>query len=153
MSIEPVDVGEVINLDDLAAKIHAPSPEEVYPDVWPFYDYLAEHGRYFTPAPRPKGIRRRAAQACFRNAATLVIDRPDLTYCEGIARKVSSAAFWVHHAWCIDADGRVVDVTWQPEGVAYYGVAEPLERLLPRILSGSFLCLLPDLVNEGGFHP
>ena len=28
----------------------------------------------------------------------------------------------VHHAWCVDAEDRVIDATWPEEGAAYMGI-------------------------------
>jgi hypothetical protein len=51
---------------------------------------------------------------CFQNAAQLAIADPSLTYYEGYA--VGRTALPIHHAWCIDEDGEVVDTTWREEG-------------------------------------
>src|SRR5215216_5814498 len=78
--------------------------------------------RNFPPAPRPKGMRKRADKACYRNVCMVVIDkryRNDFTYAEGIA--VSDLGFPVHHAWVVDRDGNAVDPTWPEPGRRYWG--------------------------------
>ncbi|MBA3432157.1 MAG: hypothetical protein H0U16_11855 [Actinobacteria bacterium] len=89
-----------------------------YPHV---YSYVAEHGRWFEShrARRPPKYRDRA---CFYNASILTWDRRykhPLVYCEGFAFR----GICTHHAWCIDDLGGVVDPTWRPTGLAYFGVA------------------------------
>jgi hypothetical protein len=52
-----------------------------------------------------------------------MLDRPDLTYCEGIG----SNFIQTMHAWCVDRDGRVIDPTWKPDPLLgtspeYFGI-------------------------------
>lgn len=57
--------------------------------------------------------------ACYANAQYLASRRKGLRYAEGFATSVIP----VEHAWCVDAEGRVIDPTWdyeyQPD---YFGV-------------------------------
>lgn len=89
------------------------------PDDW-FYkgpaDLLLREGRWYNdgrarkwPASLPK--------ACFRNAALFAIMHR-LPYIEGYATFVIPT----HHAWCLDHDGRVIEVTWKTLGTDYFGV-------------------------------
>jgi hypothetical protein len=41
-----------------------------------------------------------------------------VTYVEGYAQAILP----VHHAWNVDAQGRVMEVTWEEPGVAYFGI-------------------------------
>jgi hypothetical protein len=82
---------------------------------------LAAEGREFTPAPRPKGIRKRADHQCLYNSLNLAFTHDDLTYCEGLAL-VQNVPGWTRHSWCAAPDGTVVDVTWREPGAAYFGV-------------------------------
>src|SRR5207245_2007731 len=50
-----------------------------------YYQYVLEHGRFFTPAGRPKGTRRGKRNACFGNAQMLAFDNRALTYTERFA--------------------------------------------------------------------
>lgn len=68
--------------------------------------------------PLDMGYGRMAAHECFRNAFELAIAHPELTYCEGRA----STGWPVEHAWCVTADGRVVEPTWEAQSAAYRGV-------------------------------
>ncbi|MER5354622.1 hypothetical protein ABT093_30360 [Kitasatospora sp. NPDC002551] len=79
-------------------------------------------GRLFTPRPWPAtGAPRRGAPAhCFANALR-VARRVGGGYVEGF---VLAAGRLRHHAWCVRADGAVLDPTW-PRGEApqaYLGV-------------------------------
>jgi hypothetical protein len=47
---------------------------------------------------------------CFQDAMNLAVERR-WSYCEGWA--IGAAGIDVHHAWCVDDDGMVVDPTWQ----------------------------------------
>ena len=79
---------------------------------------ITREAREWTPAPRPKGVRKRADRACFLNSARLACAREDLTYCEGFALTDWG---WVHHAWCVTPTGVVVDSTWPTIGMRYIG--------------------------------
>ena len=46
-----------------------------------------------------------------------------LTYCEGYAiPDIGSIVHEMDHAWCVDADGRVIDNSWRKPGLAYFGI-------------------------------
>ena len=60
----------------------------------------------------PKGT----IKECFRNAYLLAVEH-DLTYCEGYAMGIIPTL----HAWCLDKDGHVIDITWK-DGIEYIGV-------------------------------
>jgi len=83
-------------------------------------EYVLEQGCAWTPALRPKGTRRGKPGRCFNNAISLIGRRADLQYVEGYA--LSPDFGGVCHAWCVDAADRVVDPTWDPPGLAYFGV-------------------------------
>lgn len=70
-------------------------------------------------SPRSDKIRRGKMKECFRNAYLLALSRPHMTYCEGYAAGIGIMP--VMHAWCIDENGQVVDVTWK-DGRNYFGV-------------------------------
>jgi hypothetical protein len=103
------------------------------------FERLAAEGRYFAPRPLPKRYKLGTPGNCFEDAGRLALNSDSLTYCEGIAMSV----FPVHHAWCIDSKGRVVDKTWAAvdakintdrPNIAYFGVAIDDDDLRVRLL-------------------
>lgn len=78
-------------------------------------------GRAWAPATNSENIPQGSKGECYRNAFELADYRADLTYCEGFACPVGLIP--VHHAWCVDADGRVLDPTWSDKSSDYFGVA------------------------------
>jgi hypothetical protein len=88
-------------------------------------DLLLQHGKWYEPAPLPQGIRRGQMKQCFYNAAMAAIDH-GLRYVEGYALSIIP----VHHAWCVDDAGKVVEVTWKNVGLAYFGVEFPWKRVI-----------------------
>jgi hypothetical protein len=75
------------------------------------------------PWPRGQYKRYRARNACHRNAWSLAINHEHLTLVKGYARL---SPVWVGHWWCADEQDRVVDPSWNNEGVAYVG--EPVSK-------------------------
>lgn len=97
--------------------------------------WLLERGEEFEGVARPSWLRRKQPKACFRNAYELALARSDLTYCEGFI--VTIVPVLIHHAWCVDGDGGIVEPTLaDPVGVSYFGVRVPLQGLL-RVIADS----------------
>src|SRR5688500_4268594 len=71
---------------------------------------MRKMGRAWTPQPLPAGTPAGPKRQCYQNAGTLVVESPDLTYVEGYAQPPGLPP--VHHAWCVDAEGRVIDNTF-----------------------------------------
>lgn len=88
----------------------------------------------------PKG----QPKQCYRNAFTLAADFPDLVYCEGFVQP--EGLIPIHHAWCVDAKGMVVDTTWNACGVDYFGVALDFEFCAELIQRNAVWGLLGDRV-------
>jgi len=86
--------------------------------------FVLKNGRYFKPAPLPKGIPHGDVNNCFKNAFVLAVkNKTRYLYCEGFA---SSGLIPLIHAWVVDRKGRVIDPTWCPDGtnnkMEYYGI-------------------------------
>ena len=76
-----------------------------------FIDFLLEHGRDYPTGPQTYAGRRDPAKRCFMNATLLALGDDSLTYVEG---RVSVCGLAIEHAWCVDADGIVIDTTLAP---------------------------------------
>jgi hypothetical protein len=86
------------------------------------YDFVLREGRFFEPRPRPEQVTLRHIGECFRNAF-LTMMRTGLQYAEGYA--VVGSKIPVLHAWNVDAEGYVIDSTWEPVGSIYFGIILP----------------------------
>lgn len=94
--------------------------------------FMLRHGREWPVGTPDAKISRRVKvnpQQCFDNAFKLAKDsRGTLRYVEGYACGVLP----IHHAWCVDANGVVADLTsdrfWTgPKGHDYFGVVFNLD--------------------------
>ena len=101
------------------------------PNMVDLYTYVAEHGRLWTPAPLPKGIRYGRVKQCFHNCQKLATRRRSLQYVEGYAFS-GQLAFPIHHAWCVKGD-TVIDPTWDPPGIAYLGIVFDMDFVAEQI--------------------
>lgn len=134
-----------------AARLQFPSPAG---------RFILEHGRWFTPAPRPSAVRRGQAGSCYRNAARYVLAHPECHYAEGFAARADLPLMVVQHGWAVDPDDRVIDRTWQaPEHCLYFGLA-----IGPKTMAGVFVNqpdgwtlfhdgMVPDLVRASFAEP
>lgn len=86
-----------------------------------FESFCIEHGTAHRWSPLPRVYRHGIPKQCFRNAFVASVRHSGLIYCEGWALGVIPT----HHAWCVDAAGKVYDFTWRgftTEDTAYWGV-------------------------------
>jgi hypothetical protein len=96
------------------------------------YDLLQQHGEFYDGSiilpDEWSGVITATPQYCYDNAYWLATrSKGELRYVEGLAKRYIIC----DHAWCITADGTVVDPTWAEldgniKPSAYYGVVVPL---------------------------
>lgn len=108
-------------------------------------DLLIREGRWYNDG-RAKRWSHSIPHGCFRNAALFAMEHR-LPYVEGYATCIIP----VHHAWCLDHDGRILEVSWKTLGTDYFGVQfdphlvkrgavlfhEPNTRIYKRRLKGA----------------
>lgn len=80
--------------------------------AWLIHEFLLRNGQRFLSQPKPDRYRMRMPKACFWNAARLAKKSRVLRYAEGYVAS-PDIPILVHHAWCVDARDRVIDVTLQ----------------------------------------
>lgn len=110
---------EVQRMCDVANKVkrngHGESPAQ----------YLLRRGQQFSERipSRWTGL----PMDCYRNAFKMASrSRGKLRYVEGEA----TSFFPTEHAWCIDADNRVIDPTWEDHAtVDYFGIVMTLDQV------------------------
>lgn len=82
--------------------------------------FVLTHGQEFTKHhPNPR-VKLGTPKECFANAGKLALIDERFVYVEGYA---IGSIVPVHHAWCVDNGGRIVEPTWKKPGEAYFGVA------------------------------
>jgi hypothetical protein len=87
-----------------------------------FEELVLECGRVMKPKPLPKNVKRGQPRLCYANCQRLVLKNRSLTYVEGYAM-AAGVSIPLQHAWLLDADGYVIDLTWEPSGCCYLGIA------------------------------
>lgn len=70
----------------------------------------------------PHGVRRGREKYCYKNAALLAMDEENYTYVEGYAVISKELPVPLEHAWVVDNNGLVVEVTWEKPGSEYFGI-------------------------------
>lgn len=99
-------------------------------------DFVIQKGKDFKSQKYPEKYKghRGKAKLCFTNAFNLSQRFPELIYVEGygMSPKIPLA---IHHAFCVDKEGGVVDPTWDSqEEIAYFGVEFKQEYVVETIL-------------------
>lgn len=100
------------------------------------HDFILRAGTWYDAPAEPHRYRQGAPKQCFGNAITAAAGHA-LRYVEGFASNAIIPDLAIHHAWNLEADGTVVDVTWgvyedgwlvAPIGIAYCGIEVSVER-------------------------
>jgi hypothetical protein len=117
------------------------------------------HGQSWEYKPLPKRFKPRLPGYCFQNAAQLANRCKDLIYVEGYAIWRSGP---LHHAWCADRDGKVIDNTWydptrMDNGRVYFGVPFRTEYVLQMRRESKMYSVLDNWMMDfpllSGKHP
>lgn len=111
------------------------------------FDFFARHGReMFAPEHLPPEYRewKGPMKQCFHNAANAAFHDRDLIYCEGYA----SSIIPILHAWCLDPDGRVLELTWSTPGQDYFGIPFRRNFLIEQAIQNGKYGLVDRLENE-----
>lgn len=88
---------------------------------------LIRYGRRFTViAAKPSWLRMGEKRNCFNTATAYAVTRNDIFYVEGYALE-PELPFPVQHAWLVDANGQVIDPTYEDTtDHVYFGI--PFKR-------------------------
>jgi hypothetical protein len=106
---------------------------ETREDWYGWNDLVATLGTSYTGRPLPDCFREGERQWCYANSYLLARRISNLRYVEGLATG-TGLILPLAHAWCVDEDDRVVDVTWtgsgdRCQGLDYLGVVIPLDEV------------------------
>lgn len=84
-------------------------------------DFYLQLGRAYKAGPVPAGIEPGTPRRCYDNSGNLALEQ-GWAYCEGFA--MQPGLFPMHHAWCVNDAGEVIDPTWaHAQDNEYLGVA------------------------------
>lgn len=106
---------------------HFSHPDHDYRNIDSVWDWIRADGTVYTEAVEAPAHLRGPLGNCFENSQLAAALDPSLTYCEGVAAFEGGAP--MEHAWNIDGDGRVVDVTWVDGCFGYVGISFSAERV------------------------
>lgn len=86
--------------------------------------YVLRKGRGCKVETSPHPVVPTNRGGCFADSIELSAKNQFLTYVEGYAISPDGKAA-IHHAWCEDSEGRLIDFTWERRGgrgLAYFGI-------------------------------
>lgn len=98
--------------------------------------FIIDQGMEFLPQEPPPGTPYGTPKECYRNATALAGER-GIFYVEGYA--LPPGLLPLPHAWATDREGTLIDNTWRPIGVAYWGV--PIQKTYVR-----------DVIKQTGYY-
>ena len=118
-------------------------------------ELIAAQGRSWTPQPLPDSAAdwKGEMKQCYANSATAVLGlgKPKLEgarYVEGFVR-VEGMSLPIAHAWAVDKNGFVLELTMNEPGVEYHGIEVPNEELLALIMRRDGYPSVIDNWHEG----
>lgn len=131
---------------EIMLKVRQDNPSMLLPSPGYHYscieDFLLREGQEFKHIDFDHKYPYGEIKNCYQNAADLAIRHPELTYVEGYATVVIPTL----HAWLVDKEDRVIDVTWQDFGEyephGYWGVKFPQRVLMSQMVETKMYGLL-----------
>jgi GNAT superfamily N-acetyltransferase len=120
-------------------------------------EFVLAEGRSWEPQPLPENVAkwRGKPKECYKNAADAVIGMdgkdplPDSRYVEGYVHVAGIEGLPIAHAWAVDKDGKVLELTLDEPGVEYVGVEVPTDVLTATLLRREMYGVFEDY--QGGF--
>lgn len=113
----------------------------------PMWDFLAQHGVEMFAHPKLPGKYHEwkgPMKQCFHNAANAAFHEPELIYCEGYASSIIPTL----HAWCLDPEGRVLELTWSKPATDYFGIPFKLKFLVQQAIANEEYGLIDQMKNH-----
>jgi hypothetical protein len=109
-------------------------------------DLMLQHGTFFVGRELPDRWMSHLGtpNECFLNALAAAQAEPDLRYFEGL---YAAHGNYTPHAWCVDPDGGVVEVTWPTHNIERYHDVNGIPLLPPDRIAYVGVELHPELVE------
>jgi hypothetical protein len=115
-------------------------------------EFVLEYGWWYEPTGLEPAFPVGEPQQCHKNAADLTLAEEGLVYCEGYAL-LKSGSQPTLHSWVTNGQGRAIDSTWQPSGIAYAGVPfKPSFVSMTALKNKAIVSLLDDYRNVTHFE-
>lgn len=106
------------------------------------FSIVAKHGMTFKSQERPAHITKDTPKECFKNAFLLAYGT-GLVYAEGY---ISVHGIPIHHAWCLDELGNVIDPTIDgQENHEYFGIPFVMEFVFDVLTKSRMYGILDNL--------
>ncbi|BAZ47091.1 hypothetical protein NIES4102_41370 (plasmid) [Chondrocystis sp. NIES-4102] len=86
-----------------------------------FEELVLDLGVEMSFSPLPEDIKLGFQKGCYYNSFRVLVDNPDLIYCEGYALQ-SDLSLPLIHAWLVNEDGQIIDPTWNNCNTVYLGI-------------------------------
>jgi hypothetical protein len=124
----------MIDIQDWITKEYNLFKEHGMGGAWLLHEFLLRNGKKFFSQPKPRRYKMRMAKFCFHNSRELVSrSKGKLRYAEGYIVS-PDLPLLIHHAWCVDGEDRVIDVTLRDyqTGESRAGAAQYFGLVIPK---------------------